>query len=116
MFEEGLIDIEELDEDLQAELMETHFKPNSTGQIQIESKEDITQRLGRSPDRADAFVMSLQKTAILRVQPTNGPQNRQNPSQTEQKDQQIRVNHPDSDLFDPTEPDDLVGDLMDMDF
>jgi hypothetical protein len=116
MFEEGLIDLEELDEDLQAELLEMHFKPNSTGQIQIESKEDITQRLGRSPDRADAFVMSLQKTAILRVQPTNSPQNRQNLSQTEQKDQQIRVNHPDSDLFDPTEPDDLVGDLMDMDF
>src|SRR5262245_14817885 len=63
MFEEGLIDIEEIDEDLQAELMETHFKTTSTGQIQIEPKEDIAQRLGHSPDRADAFVMSLQHTA-----------------------------------------------------
>jgi hypothetical protein len=103
MFEEGLLDLEELDEDLQAELMEIHFKPNSTGQIQIESKEDITQRLGRSPDRADAFVMSLQQQALLR------------PPKTEQK-QQRSTRTTQTDLVDPSEPDDLVGDLMDIDF
>jgi len=113
LFEEGLIDIEELDEDLMAELLEVHFKPNSTGQIQIESKEDITQRLGRSPDRADAFVMSMQQTAILT------PYTNQNPQKTHkiaQKPTDFHPETPDSDMFDPTEPQDLVGDLMDIDF
>lgn len=65
MFEAGLIDLEPEDEDLQAELMEVHFKLDSNGRIQIESKDDISDRLGRSPDRADGFVYSLQKDAVL---------------------------------------------------
>ena len=60
--EAGRIDLDELDEELQRELMEHRYKTNSTGVIQIESKEDVAKRLGRSPDRADAFVMSLQRT------------------------------------------------------
>lgn len=63
--EEGLVDLDELDEELMAELYEIHFKMTSTGQIQVEPKDDISQRLGRSPDRADAFVMSLQMMANL---------------------------------------------------
>lgn len=59
--EQGLVDIDELDEDLQRELMEHRFKENSTGLIQIEPKEDIAKRLGHSPDRADAFVMAMQQ-------------------------------------------------------
>jgi hypothetical protein len=59
--EAGLIDIEELDEDLQAELLEVQYKMNSTGQVVLEDKEDIKTRLTRSPNRADAFVMALQK-------------------------------------------------------
>jgi hypothetical protein len=108
MFEEGLIDIEELDEDLQAELLETHFKPNSTGQIQIESKEDITQRLGRSPDRADAFVMSLQAQATTAIPTKTRPE----PIKTH-KITQKTGNH---ELISPQEPEDLVGDLMDIEF
>jgi hypothetical protein len=107
MFEEGLIDIEAEDEDLQAELMETHFKPNSTGQIQIESKEDITQRLGRSPDRADAFVMSLQQAATAAV--SNGPK-------IPSKVHEIPKNYHEDSQKSPLEPEDLVGDLMDIDF
>jgi hypothetical protein len=61
--EQGLIDIDELDEDLQRELMEHRFKENSTGLIQIEPKEDIAKRLGHSPDRADAFVMAMQQSS-----------------------------------------------------
>ena len=61
----GLVDIDEEDEDLQAELMEHKYKHTSTGQIQLEKKEDVQARLGRSPDRADAFVMSLQKQASI---------------------------------------------------
>lgn len=65
MCEAGLVDIEAEDTDLQAELMEVHFVIDSGGRIQLEKKEDIAARLGRSPDRADAFVMSLQKETVL---------------------------------------------------
>jgi hypothetical protein len=61
----GLVDIDPEDEDLQAELMEHKYKHTSTGQIQLEPKEDVAARLGRSPDRADAFVMSLQRQASI---------------------------------------------------
>jgi hypothetical protein len=60
--EAGRIDLDELDEELQRELMEHRFKRNSTGLIQIEAKEDVAKRIGHSPDRADAFVMSLQRS------------------------------------------------------
>lgn len=103
MMEEGLIDIEEVDEDLQAELLETHFKIDSNGRIQIEPKEDISQRLGRSPDRADAFVMSLQMAATLTdLQRTTAPV----------VDHQLAPPRPQ----DKPEPDDLVGDLFDVEF
>jgi hypothetical protein len=106
MFEEGLIDIEELDEDLQAELLEVHFKTTSTGQTQIEAKEDIAQRLGRSPDRADAFVMSLQMQASMaNTQSTTTNQGKRKPRPTDSYDEP-----------NPSEPDDLVSDLIDMDF
>jgi hypothetical protein len=63
LFEQGALDIDNDDEDLQAELLEHHFKDTSSGLKLIESKEDIAQRLGRSPDRADGFVLSLQRGA-----------------------------------------------------
>lgn len=44
------------DEILKEELLEVKFFINKKGKIQIESKEDIKERLGRSPDRADAWV------------------------------------------------------------
>jgi hypothetical protein len=90
--DEGRVDMEELDEDLQAELLEVHYKTNSTGQIQIEPKEDIAQRLGRSPDRADAFVMSLQNMATLA---TMRHKKKQQPTHA-------------------TPPNDLVSDLLDV--
>jgi hypothetical protein len=40
------------------ELVGTGWKTNSAGKIQIESKDDIRARLGRSPDRADAVAMA----------------------------------------------------------
>jgi hypothetical protein len=110
MMEEGLIDLEELDEDLAAELLEVKFKPNSTGQLQIESKEDITQRLGRSPDRADAFVMCLQQMAILK------PDQPQNPPEKPQKTPDYPPKTHEEPLIAPSEPEDLVGDLMNIEF
>jgi hypothetical protein len=103
MFEEGLIDIEELDEDLQAELLEVHFKTTSTGQTQIEAKEDIAQRLGRSPDRADAFVMSLQMQASMPTSNKDPMPHKPRPTDSYIEKQ-------------PSEPDDLVSDLSDMEF
>jgi hypothetical protein len=102
MMDEGLIDIELEDEDLQAELLEHKYKTTSTGLIQIEPKEDIAQRLGRSPDRADAFVMSLQKSAdltqLMREQQQTKPQDPTEPPPDRGSDA----------------PEDLVSDLFDI--
>lgn len=40
------------------ELCEINFEVNSQGQIQIEPKEDIIERIGRSPDIADSLVLT----------------------------------------------------------
>lgn len=47
------------DEELLAELSSVQYKYNSRGQVQIEAKEDMKKRLGRSPDRADAVVLAM---------------------------------------------------------
>ena len=53
------------DDYLKEELMEATYFFNERGKLQIEKKEDIKERLGRSPDRADAWVMGVwaQKTS-----------------------------------------------------
>jgi hypothetical protein len=107
MMEAGLIDLEPEDHDLMAELMEIHFKDTSTGQKLIEPKEDIAQRLGHSPDRADAFVMSLQMQATLAV-PNDNPVRQ---TTTTELPENIDPAPSQRDV-----PDDLVGDLIDMEF
>ena len=48
------------DEELRRQLTSVRYKViNSNGQIQLEPKELTKKRLGRSPDRADAFVMGV---------------------------------------------------------
>ena len=47
------------DDELLAELAAVKYKLTGRGQVQIESKEDMKKRLGRSPDRADAVVLAL---------------------------------------------------------
>lgn len=47
------------DDDLIAELTEPKWQQTSGGQIKIEDKEEIRKRLGRSPDKADALIMSF---------------------------------------------------------
>lgn len=44
---------------LKADLTVPHWKVLSNGTIQIESKDDIRKRLGRSTDEGDAVVMSF---------------------------------------------------------
>jgi phage terminase large subunit len=47
------------DEYLKQELQEMKYFINARGKIQIESKDDLKDRIGRSPDRADAWVMNV---------------------------------------------------------
>lgn len=56
------------DEELKEELLETKFFENKRGLIQLEEKADIKERLGRSPDKADAWVM-LQYGFSLELEP-----------------------------------------------
>jgi len=41
------------------ELTATRWKVNSAGKVALEPKDDLAQRLGRSPDRADAVAMAF---------------------------------------------------------
>lgn len=47
-------------DDLAADLVSVLYKMTSSGQLQAERKDDTKKRLGRSPDRGDAFVMVLE--------------------------------------------------------
>ncbi len=47
------------DEMLFDELVATRWRPTSDGRVQIEGKDDLKARLGRSPDRADAVAMAF---------------------------------------------------------
>lgn len=46
------------DDELMGDLMAPRYKRTSGGRIQIEDKEQIKKRLGRSPDRGDAVAMA----------------------------------------------------------
>ncbi len=48
------------DDKLWDELTSITWRPNSAGRIQIEAKDGFRNRIGRSPDRADAVVMAFQ--------------------------------------------------------
>lgn len=58
-FEDGTIDIDPDDDDLAAQLADLDYKRTSSGKIQIEAKEQIKRRLGRSPDDADAVMLAF---------------------------------------------------------
>jgi hypothetical protein len=47
------------DEYLKQELEERTYFINTRGKIQLEAKEDVKDRLGRSPNRADAWAMNV---------------------------------------------------------
>lgn len=57
-FADGLVSLED-DLILNGQLSSTKFKFISSGRVQVESKDDVKQRLGRSPDRADCFIMGM---------------------------------------------------------
>lgn len=59
IFESNQIDIDALDDDLAAELVQMRFKRTSTGKIQIESKDEAKKRGVASPNRAEALMLAL---------------------------------------------------------
>lgn len=52
------------DNSLMEELITVQWKPNSSGRTILEPKEDIKERLGRSPDMADALALCFSIPAI----------------------------------------------------
>ena len=54
------------DRTLKADLCAPTYKLTATG-IRIEAKEDISKRIGRSPDRGDAVVLAAQRTNTMKV-------------------------------------------------
>ncbi|HKK27076.1 MAG TPA: hypothetical protein VKB18_03265 [Gemmatimonadota bacterium] len=52
------------DEKLFDELVAIRWKPTGQGKIQIESKDDLRGRLGRSPDRAAAVSMAFYSRSV----------------------------------------------------
>jgi len=65
MFEADLIDLDPEDEQLAAQLLSIRWFLDSTGRIQLESKDDMRKRGLPSPDRADAAMMSTVDTGLV---------------------------------------------------
>jgi hypothetical protein len=63
LFQKGKIDTSMADnrDDLDAQLITPRYHITK-GKIYVESKDDIRQRLGRSPDNADAFMYAVHAT------------------------------------------------------
>lgn len=57
-FQDGRADIDPDDDDLAAQLVALKYKRNSRGQIVIVSKDELKRELHRSPDEADACMLS----------------------------------------------------------
>jgi hypothetical protein len=54
------------DETLIEQLLQVKYKTiESNGRLQVEGKDDLKKRLGRSPDRADALVMGLYAVDLI---------------------------------------------------
>jgi len=59
---DGRLDLDPEDEDLQAQITGIRYKINRHGQIQVESKDEMKHRGLPSPDRGDSLVYSLVPT------------------------------------------------------
>lgn len=55
------------DEELFDELLAIRWRASSGGKVRLESKADLRDRIGRSPDRADAVVMAFYSNSRRRV-------------------------------------------------
>lgn len=57
--DDGWLDIDPLDDDLAAQLVNIKYRVNKWGQIQVESKDEMKARGLDSPDRADALAYAV---------------------------------------------------------
>lgn len=57
--ENGTWDLSEIDDRTAVELSAPKWGPNDRGQIKVEPKKDTRERLGRSPDDADALLLAF---------------------------------------------------------
>lgn len=64
-FEDGLIDLDEDDDELASQLVSLRWWVDSSGRIVIESKDEMKKRGMPSPDRADALAMVWWEPAML---------------------------------------------------
>lgn len=62
MFEQGLVDIDENDDELAAQLGSIKYFFNSKGQIQVESKGEMKKRGLPSPDRGDCLMQLMSRS------------------------------------------------------
>lgn len=60
LMEKGLIDLDPRDTNLIQELTEWRWSLNNKEQFQLEPKDDIKERIGRSPDDSDTFFMACE--------------------------------------------------------
>lgn len=72
MMEQGLIDIDESDTKLHAQLGNIKYWFDSSGRVVLETKEEMEERGVQSPDRADAFVYSTVNATPLMVNQIEG--------------------------------------------
>lgn len=56
--QDGGWDLSDLDDATLAQLIAPRYKPDASGRIKIEPKDDTKKRLGRSPDDADALLLA----------------------------------------------------------
>ena len=81
LFQDNKVSILKDDIELQEQLSWAKYKViKSNGQIQIEAKDDIKERYGRSPDNADAFLNGL--WALKKVRVEKNPETMGNVQQT----------------------------------
>lgn len=68
LFNEGIVEIDKADTDLIEQLSWARYKTiKSNGLLQVEPKDDIKKRCGKSPDEADAFLNGV--WALKQTQP-----------------------------------------------
>jgi len=67
LMQKGAVDLDPADEVLAEQLSLIRYRINGNGTRQIESKEDMRRQGRSSPDRADAFVLSLMSVLIRTV-------------------------------------------------
>jgi hypothetical protein len=83
LLDEGVIDLDEEDTVLAAQLGSIKWWEDSSGRIQVESKDDMRERGLPSPDRADAAVMSILKRGSIKEERQHGEAADENGSLTE---------------------------------